>query len=70
MKYHVIIEQDEDEIFIAETPSLPSRISQGDTRLGSLANICGTTEIYLEYLATYKEPAPLSTSKEIIEITV
>jgi predicted RNase H-like HicB family nuclease len=32
MKYRVLIEQDEDGVFIAEVPSLPGCISQGNTR--------------------------------------
>jgi len=70
LKYRVTIEPVEDGIFTAEVSSLPSCVSQGDTRLESLANICGTIEIYLESLATYGEPVPLSTSEEIIEIDV
>ena len=32
MKYRVIIEQDEDGIYVAEVPALPGCISQGKTR--------------------------------------
>ncbi len=32
MKYRIIVEQDEDGIFVAEVPSLPGCISQGETR--------------------------------------
>ncbi len=32
MKFRVIIEQDEDDGFVAEVPSLPGCISQGKTR--------------------------------------
>ena len=32
MKYRIIIEQDEDGVFVAECPSLPGAISQGKTR--------------------------------------
>lgn len=34
MKYRVLIEQDEDGVFVAEVPSLPGCISQGTTRAG------------------------------------
>lgn len=70
MKYRIIIEQDKDGIFIAEIPSLPSCISQGDIRLKALANIREAIEVNLEGLATHGEPVPLSTSEEIIEINV
>ena len=39
MKYRVLIEQDEDNMFIAECPSLPGCVSQGKTRKDALKNI-------------------------------
>lgn len=39
MKYRVLIEQDEDGVFVAEVPSLPGCISQGQTRVEATANI-------------------------------
>lgn len=32
MRYRILIEQDEDGVFVAECPSLPGCISQGNTR--------------------------------------
>jgi predicted RNase H-like HicB family nuclease len=39
MKYRILIEQDEDGVFIAECPSLPGCISQGKTRQEAVENI-------------------------------
>ena len=39
MKYRIIIEQDEDGIYVAQCPSLPGCISQGKTRKEALNNI-------------------------------
>ena len=39
MKYRVLIEQDEDGIYVVEVPTLPGCISQGKTREEALANI-------------------------------
>ena len=39
MKYRILIEQDEDGMFVAEVPSLPGCISQGSTRGEVLLNI-------------------------------
>ena len=50
MKYRVLIEQDEDGIFIAECPSLPGCISQGKTRKEALDNIQDAIKGYLESL--------------------
>jgi len=39
MKYRVVIEPDEDGVFVAECPALPGCISQGMMRTEALANI-------------------------------
>jgi len=39
MKFRVLIDQDEDGVFIAEVPSLPGCLSQGETRKEALLNI-------------------------------
>ena len=58
MKYRVLIEQDEDGVYVAEAPSLPGCISQGQTREQALANIREAIELYLESLAAHNEPIP------------
>jgi len=58
MKYRVLIEQDEDGIFIAECPSLPGCISQGKTRKEALDNIQDAIKGYLESLKKHNEPIP------------
>ena len=68
MKYRVIIEQDEDGIFVAEVPSLPGCISQGRTRVEALKNIQEAVEVYIESLKAHNEPIPPSIDEEIIEV--
>ncbi|MFM7474180.1 MAG: type II toxin-antitoxin system HicB family antitoxin [Microcystis aeruginosa Ma_MB_S_20031200_S102] len=58
MKYRVLIEQDEDGIYVAEVPSLPGCISQGNTRFELLANIQEAIALYLESLEAHNEPIP------------
>ncbi|HGY55635.1 MAG TPA: type II toxin-antitoxin system HicB family antitoxin [Caldithrix abyssi] len=70
MKYRVIIEQDEDGIFVAEVPSLPGCISQGKTRSEAVKNIHEAIEIYIESLKDHNEPIPPSIDEEIIEVAV
>ena len=36
MKYRIILEQDEDGMFVAECPSLPGCVSQGKSRKEAL----------------------------------
>ena len=38
MRYRVVLEQDEDGIYIAECPALPGCVSQGDTREEALTD--------------------------------
>jgi len=70
MKYRVIIEQDEDGMFVAEVPSLPGCISQGETRAEALRNIQETIEVYIESLKAHNEPIPPSIDEEIVEVAV
>jgi predicted RNase H-like HicB family nuclease len=58
MKYRVLIEQDEDGVYVAEVPSLPGCISQGETREQALENIREAIAGYLESLEAHGEPVP------------
>ena len=59
MKYRVLIEQDEDGIYVAGVPALPGCISQGQTRAKAIENIREAIAAYLESLAAHYEPIPL-----------
>ena len=63
MKYRVVIEQDEDGVFVTEVPALPGCISQGNTRSEALINIQEAIEAYLESLNAHNEPVPPSIYK-------
>jgi predicted RNase H-like HicB family nuclease len=68
MKYRVIIQQDEDGIFVAEVPSLPGCISQGTTRTEAVANIKEAVKAYIESLRKHDEPIPPPISEEFVEL--
>lgn len=68
MKYRILIEQDEDGFFIAECPSLPGCISQGETREEAIANIQDAIKGYIESLKKHNEPVPPSIEEEILEV--
>jgi predicted RNase H-like HicB family nuclease len=70
MKYRVLLEQDEDGVFVAEVPSLPGCISQGATRDEALKNIQEAIEAYLESLKARNEPVPPSINEEVVEVSV
>ena len=70
MWYRVLIEQDEDGVFVAKCPSLPGCISQGGSRKEALENIQDAIKGYLESLKNHNEPIPPSIEEEIIEVTI
>lgn len=70
MKYRVLIEQDEDGIYVAEVPTLPGCISQGETLTKALDNVREAIAVYLESLEAHGEPVPPAISEEIVEVSV
>lgn len=68
MQYRVIIEPDEDGVFVAECPSLPGCISQGETREAAIANIRDAIRGYIASLEKHNEPVPFPITEEIVEV--
>ena len=69
MRFRVLIESDEDGVFVATCPSLPGCVSQGQTRTEALHNIRDAMRGYLVSLDRHGEPIPPSVSEEVVEIT-
>lgn len=70
MRYRILIEQDEDGVFVAECTSLPGCISQGKTRREALENIKDAIKGYLKSLKKHNEPIPPSIEEEIVEVAI
>ncbi|MBA3248411.1 MAG: type II toxin-antitoxin system HicB family antitoxin [Pyrinomonadaceae bacterium] len=70
MKYRVLIEPDEDGVYVAEVPALPGCISQGQTREEAVENIKEAIAAYLESLAAHGEPVPPPITEELVEVQV
>ena len=70
MKFRVIIEQDEDGVFVAHCPALPGCISQGANREEAQANIKEAITGYLQSLRKHGEPIPPPITEEIVEVAV
>jgi predicted RNase H-like HicB family nuclease len=68
MKYRVLIEQDEDGVYVAEVPSLPGCLSQGETREQALENIKEAIAVYLESLEAHGEAVPPPITEELVEV--
>jgi len=68
MKLRVLLEQDEDGVFVATCPALPGCISQGETRQAALANIQDAIAGYLESLRKHGDPIPPPITEEVVEV--
>lgn len=68
MKFRVVIEPDEDGVFVAECPTLPGCISQGATRDEAMDNIREAIAGYLESLKKHGEPIPPSITEAVVEV--
>jgi len=58
VKFRVVIERDEEGVFVAKCPALPGCISQGKTRVKALANLKDAMSGYLASLKKHGEPPP------------
>ena len=54
----VLLFQDEDSYFVAEVPSLPGCVSQGETRAEALENIKEAIALHIEVLVERGQPIP------------
>ncbi len=70
MKYRVLIEQDEDGVYVAECASLPGCVSQGKTREEALKNIQEAIQGYLESLQKHRDPIPPPIEEELVDIAL
>ncbi len=61
MKLTVTIDRDEDGVWIAECPSIPGCVSQGDTKNQALDNIREAIELCLEVRAETGLPLTIET---------
>jgi len=68
MKFRVVIQPDEDGVFVVECPTLPGCISQGKTRDEALANIKDAIAGYLASLKKHDESVPLPITEEVVEL--
>ena len=70
MKFRVIIEQDEDGIFVAQVPTLPGCISQGESRREAINNVREAIQLYLESLEAHDDAIPPTIDEEYVEVAV
>ena len=61
MKMTVTIDRDEDSVWVADCPSIPGCVSQGDTKDEALANIREAIELCIEVRAEKGMPLTIET---------
>ena len=67
-KHNLTLERDEDGVWIAECPSIPGCVSQGQTREEAVANIREAISLCLEVRA--ERGLPLTVETQQVEVTV
>jgi predicted RNase H-like HicB family nuclease len=67
MKFVVTLNRDEDGIWIAECPSIPGCVSQGETREEAIANVREAIKLCLEVRA--EKGMPLTVETHQVEVT-
>lgn len=68
--FTVVIEQDEDGMFVATCPALQGCYTQGETYEQALANIREAIELHLEARRGLGEPIPREMGTATLTITV
>jgi predicted RNase H-like HicB family nuclease len=70
VKFRVLVEADEDGVFVAEVPSLPGCLTQGRTRAEALLNVQEAIAAYLESLRAHGDPIPPPIGEEVVDVAV
>ena len=68
MKMTITIDRDEDGVWIAECPSIPGCVSQGDTKDEAIANIREAIALCLEVRA--EQGLPLTVETRQVEVAL
>jgi len=67
MKFQVTLDRDEDGVWIAECPSIPGCVSQGDTKAEAVQNVREAIRLCLEVRAERGMPLTVETCQ--VEVT-
>ena len=68
MQFTIAIDRDEDGVWVAECPSIPGCVSQGQTKEEALANIEEAIQLCLEVRA--ERGMPLTVETQQLEVVV
>jgi len=69
-RFTIVVERDEDGIYIASCPALQGCYSQGDTYEEAVENIRDAIRLHIEARREVGEPIPIETAIDKVEIDV
>lgn len=70
VRFRVLIEQDEDGVFVATCPTLPGCVAQGASRDEARASIQDAIEGYVASLKKHGEPIPPSIDEDVVDVAI
>ncbi|MSQ25392.1 MAG: type II toxin-antitoxin system HicB family antitoxin [Dehalococcoidia bacterium] len=68
-KYTVVVEQDENGVYIASVPVLQGCYTQGDTYEEALENIKDAIKLYIESLREVGDPIPVNAAVTEVRVS-
>lgn len=69
-RFAIVVEKDEDGIFVASCPALQGCYSQGETYAEAVENLRDAIRLHIEAREEADEPLPLEVSVDTIEVNV
>lgn len=69
-QFTVLVEQDEDGVYISSCPALQGCHSNGDTYEEAIENIKEAIQVYIEAKQSLGEPIPIEIGVERVEVDV
>ncbi|MCK4394638.1 type II toxin-antitoxin system HicB family antitoxin [Candidatus Bipolaricaulota bacterium] len=68
-RFTVVVEQDEDGVYIASCPTLQGCYSQGDTYKEAVENLKDAIHLHIEARREVGEPVPIEVAVDKVEIS-
>jgi len=68
-QFTVVVERDEDEVFIASCPALQGCYSQGETYQQAVDNLKDAIKLHIEARQSFGEPVPIEVAIDRVEVS-
>ena len=69
-RYTIVVEQDEDGVYIASCPAIQGCYTQGDTYEQAVENVKDAIRLHIEARIELGEPVPLEVAIDEVEVSV